>query len=183
MHRGRSHWRAPLAATVLLALAACSSKEPNTCPRVAVLADSNALTRFAPGAGRNILDIDYEVKFADVVNQCEFKKKDNRRSVKIAVTPIFAVSRGPANTSRKAEFTYFISVVRGEQILTKEEFPLLADFPENRTRIAVQDSDPPIVVDVPLPYREAEWEYEVILGLQLTEAELAYNRSSRGRGR
>ena len=56
-------------------------------------------------------------------------------------------------------------------------------FAANRARVIVRDDDPPISIDIPLPYKAAEYEYEVLVGFQLTPEELAYNQRWQGLGR
>jgi hypothetical protein len=168
----------------LTLVAGCSSdKREPVCPRVAVLSEAGSLTRFAPGEGRDILDVDFQAQVGDLLARCTFPDKKGVRQVVVQLAPVFVVSRGAANTDRKASFTYFVSVVRTEQILSKQQFDVAIEFPGNRSRIAVQDDDPPIVVDIPLPYRDAEYEYEVLVGLQLTPEELSYNQRWQSLGR
>lgn len=165
------------------ALASCSifgdRRPPPACPRVAVLSDAGSLTRFAPGAGHDILDIDFEAQFGDLAAECRFRDGDKGRSVIVSLVPVFVIDRGAANTDRTAQFTYFVSVVRNEEIRSKELFPTTAEIPANRSRTIVHDSDDPIVITIPLPWRDAQVEDEVIVGFQLTPDELAYNQNRR----
>jgi hypothetical protein len=180
-----SHRRAFL---ILLAIApltgGCSSDElKKVCPRVAALSEAVSLTRFAPGSGRDILDIDFQGEVTDLVAQCDFTDAKDARRVAVQLAPVFTLDRGAANTDRKAEFTYFVSVVRNEAILSKQLFEVASTFPANRSRIVVQDDDPPVMIDIPLPYRAAEHEYEILVGFQLSPDELQYNQATRGIGR
>lgn len=169
-----------LAAGLLVAGCSSDDRSEQVCPRAAVLSDAGSLTRFRPGPGRDILDIDFEAEVRDVIASCGFSTDKGARRVVLQVAPVFVVSRGAANTDRSAEFTYLVSVVRNAQILSKQTYTVAAQFSENRSRVILTDDNPPIVVDIPLPYRAAEREYEVIIGFQLTAEELAYNRQWRG---
>ena len=173
-----------VAGLAVAVLSGCRSdvKVEKVCPRVAVLSDAGSLTKFASPAGRDILDIDFQGEIADIVASCEYSDDKKNRQVAVQVAPVFAVSRGAANTDRTAKFTYFVSVIRGEQILTKQEFETSTDFAGNRTRVVFQDSEP-VSIDIPLAYRAAEYEYEVLLGFQLTPEELDYNKKWRTVGR
>jgi hypothetical protein len=174
-----------LASLVVLALLGCSSKSSNdkVCPRVAVLSDAGSLTRFRPGPGRDILDIDFQAEIGDLVAACQFSgEKDDRRLV-VQTAPVFVVSRGAANTDRKAAFTYFVSVIRTDEILTKELFEASAEFAGNRSRVIVQDDQDPVTIEMSLPYRDAEYEYQILIGFQLTQEELEYNQRWYGLGR
>lgn len=180
----RSHRLVLLAALGLLAAGCMGNKKMDVCPRVAVVGDASSLTRFRPGPGRDILDIDFQANMTDVRAACEYPdKKAERREVVVQVAPVLVFSRGAANGDRKAQATYFVSVVRNAEVLTKQEFVAAVDFVGNRSRVLFNDTEPPITIDIPLSYKAAEYEYEVLLGLQLTPEELEETRKWRGLGR
>lgn len=161
------------------ALAGCASKDvAPACPRVAVLNSAGSLTRFAPGPGRDILDIDFQADMGDVVSACRDDQSRNDRPVSLVVlAPVLIASRGPANRDHQARFSYFVSVVdSGQQILTKQIFPVEIDFSGNRNRVVLRDDDPPITVDVPNPKGVGARAYEILVGFQLTQDEIDYNR-------
>jgi hypothetical protein len=177
----------PAAVALLLVgaamLAGCSSDRKKVCPRVAVLSEAGSLTRFAPGPGRDILDIDFQAEIGDLITSCEYPPAKGNRRVVVEMAPVFVVSRGAANGDRKATFTYFVSVVRNEQILSKQPYDITTGFPGNRSRVIAADDDPLITVDIPLAYQAAEYEYEVLVGFQLTPEQLEYNQRWRGMAR
>lgn len=183
----RYSWRligAVVAAVLLLTGCASEDKKMKVCPRVAVLSDAGRITRFQPGPGQDILDIDFQGDIGDIVSSCDYPEvKDGMRRVNVQLAPVFVFNRGAANREPTIDFTYFVSVVRNGQILMKEEFPAQTQFAANRARVIVRDDDPPISIDIPLPYKAAEYEYEVLVGFQLTAEELAYNQRWQGLGR
>ena len=127
------------------------------CPRVAVLSEAGSLTRFAPGAGRDILDIDFQATMTrrDLVTECDYPDKGGQAAqVVVQVAPVLTFGRGAANTDRKAKATYFVSVVRNEEILTKQEFVAESHFVGNRSRVFFRDDKPPITIDIPLSDRK-----------------------------
>ena len=178
-------WFASLAAFLVVpALVGCSLTGKNTeaCPRVAVLSEAGSLTRYR-GSGTDILDIDFQGEIADLAARCEHADRKGVRQVLVQLAPVFVVNRGAANVDRKVDFTYFVSVVRNEEILSKQLFEVASEFADNRWRVVLKDDNPPIDIDIPLPYRAAEYEYEVLVGFQLTHEELQHNQASRGAGR
>lgn len=183
MHRWRDAAALGFAGLMLFGCAS-NNKQMKVCPRVAVLTEAGALTRFQPGPGRDILDIDFQGNIGDIIASCEFPEaKDGGRRVNVQLAPVFVFSRGAANRDAKIDFTYFVSVVRDETILMKEEFAAQTQFPPNRGRVVVRDDDPSISIDIPLPFKAAEYEYEVLVGFQLSADELAYNQRWQGLGR
>lgn len=151
----------------------------DVCPRVAVLSDGESLTRFQPGEGRDILDIVFHAQIGDVVATCTYSKlKDDQRQVAVQLAPVFILSRGAANPDGQVAFSYFVGVVRDGVILNKQAFDITTAFVGNRSRMVLPDDAPPIVVDVPLPYKGAEYEYQILVSFQLTQAELNYNQNA-----
>ena len=121
-----------VAVTVLL-LAACSSDDgpPPPCPIVVLVKDADRLTRFE-GSGRDLTDVVFETTIRNADVACAYE--DNE--VEAALRVLFATTRGPADSSRRADFRYFVAVADREQnILAREEFDLAAIFPGNRTEI------------------------------------------------
>ncbi len=164
------------------AIAGCSgdgNEAPSVgCPRVSVLADAATLTRFASETGRDLLDVDYRAEVTDLFAGCRVVTDEVGESVLlVAVVPEIRASRGPANESRQAEFTYFVSVVEdGSTILNKATFPVSLRFEGNRRQLIYRDDNPPVTVDLPWRATSDVDSYEVVLGFQLTQADLDYNR-------
>jgi len=178
-----------LAALVLLAGAGCGSspdkKRPPPCPRVSVLADAATLTRFAEGAGRDLVDVDYQVEITDVHSGCQHVENESgEQVVVVAMAPVMVATRGPTNSDRVARFDYFVSVIDSKRsVLNKQVFSMQMEFPGNLTRVTLRDDDPPVTVDIPLAAGGAATDYQILVGLQLTPDELEYNlrRESRPR--
>lgn len=171
-----------LAATVLLAGAGCSSTPDRRgrppCPHVSVLSDAAALTRFAEGAGQDLVDVDYQIDIIDVRSGCQYVNSESDEQVVIvAMAPVFVALRGPENRDRQARFEYFVSVVNSQRVvLNKQTFGLLVEFPGNLTRVALRDDDPPVTADITVAEGRAVTDYEILIGLQLTPDQLEYNR-------
>ena len=170
------------AAGLALALAGCgSTPEPPECPPVSVLGEAASLTQFAPGPGRDLVDVDFRVELTDLRSGCIYaKEKEGASKLVVAVAPVLVASRGPANEDRKADFQYFVSVVgRDADILNKQLVPVSVTFPGNSTRVDIVQDDPPVSVDLPSGTAGEEY-YQILLGLQLSEDELEYNRRAAG---
>ncbi len=168
--------------SVALAVSGCgSSPEPPECPPVSVLGEAASLTRFAQGRGRDLVDVDFRAELTDLRSGCIYAKEEGGASkLVVAVAPSIAAARGPANEDRKADFQYFVSVVGGDaDILNKQLFPVSVAFPGNSTRVDIVQDDPPVSIDLPIAAAGEEY-YEILLGLQLSEDELQYNRRMAG---
>lgn len=159
-----------------------SDDETRACPSISILADAAQLSRYADGSRKDILDLNYRVDFADLLAGCKFKKIEGAPNViKVGLSPVFVVTLGAANQDRQAPFNYFVSVVTADrQILTKQIFEMDPQFPPGRARIVTGEYDTPIAIDIPLGEGRSARDYAIMVGLQLTEAELLQNREGAG---
>lgn len=160
----------------LTLLSACSSKEDQptpTCPKVLILADAEKFTQFRPGRGRDITDIVAEGEVSGFQGTCQFGKRNE--SLEMALTVSFTLTRGAANTDGLVSFPYFVAVPsmypdpNGKAVL-----PVTVQFPGNLSKVGYNDEQ--LTLSLPLRSGESGASYEVIIGFQLDENQLAYNR-------
>jgi len=171
-----------LACAVGLLSACGSDDEPAAppCPRALIVTDAASLTTFAAGTGRDFIDVDFQVEIADLKSGCQFENVDGRTMAVVAVAPVLVATRGPANTDRVAKFQYFVSVIGPTgAILNKQLFDVVATFEGNQRRLMYTEDDPPITVELALDASGRADNYEMLVGLQLTPAQLDYNRRQR----
>ena len=152
-------------------LAACSSDDspPPPCPVVVVDKEGRRLTRFE-GIGRDLTDVVFEASIRNFDSSCGYDDD----TVEAAVRLIFAINRGPADTTRQAQFRYIVAITdRQRNILTREEFDLRAEFPGNRTEVLLIDE---IDHTIPLAEGKIGSDYVIYVAFDLTRDELDYNR-------
>jgi hypothetical protein len=172
------------AVALAVAISGCSAtKRTPACPRVSVLEEGSQMTRFAPGPGRDLLDVEFEAGITTIESTCKYKTEGGRRNLIVALATVFSTMRGPADQQREARFAYFVAVLRNGEVINKQIFEMDVPFPGNRTRVTVRDSDPPVSIDIPNVGESAAFDYEIIVGLQLTPEELDYNRQGQTMGR
>ena len=169
----------PLLLAVGLTLGACGiigkGVEQYACPKVLILGDAGTLVRFKPGPGRDITDILLEARIANFIGGCEYTKE----GVEVRLRVLIAVERGAASRDSAISFEYFAAIPEflprpeGKRIL-----PVRGEFPENLPRLVYQDE---IDMFIPLADNATGPEKEIVLGFQLSPAELEYNRSTRRR--
>lgn len=163
---------AGIAAGALL-LAACGimgSRETKlVCPASFIAPDTDKLAEFRPG-GSTLRDVEYGVQFASIDSKCE--RADHGMVVRTKVA-FRIVGNDPA--VRRGNFQYFVSVVDGQQnILTKRTYvmPFELDVREHATNRADE-----LVENLPLLNTSTGGNYAIVAGLQLTEAQLKFNRA------
>ena len=178
---GRVAPHAVIGALALATLVGCAGDQPRNpaCPSVGVLSEAATLTSFAPGTGRDLVDVDHEAEIVDVSSGCTYEGDpgDSDRVLIVAVAPSIEASRGPANETREAVFDYFVSVVDASgNVRSKQRFSVGVRFEGNRTRIRFRDDDPPVTVNIPAPTDSAVAGTKILVGFQLSAEQLEYNR-------
>lgn len=168
----------PVAVALLpLALASCSvfgKKEPPPCPPVYILADAAKLTKFRPGPGRDLTDVEFEGEIVGFTGGCKYDEKGAVIDLQVS----FDLKRGPANSDRKADFSYFVAIPYFyPSPEAKAEFATSVAFPEGANYVKYTDEE--VVMRIPVKDKEIINKYEIYLGFQETQEELNRNRAGK----
>ncbi|MBT5049172.1 MAG: hypothetical protein HOM58_11785 [Rhodospirillaceae bacterium] len=171
-------WKKRMACVLGLALLAggcglfTERKPPPPCPPIFVLKDAGSVTRYKPGPGSDITDVLFHGKIIDFQGLCEYNSERTR--VEISLSIAFEMSRGPANTDRKADFAYFVAIPKFHPAPQgKKIFPLATSFVENTTRVRLTDE---ITLEIPIDKKVKRQAYATYIGFDLTQDELKENR-------
>lgn len=176
-------WQA-LARRLLLAVAgvallsACGTgpnqERPPPCPQARVLGDTDRLVQFREGPGRDVVDIEFDAEIVQLAGECVYS--DDKDSLAVSFFPAFRITMGAADDDRRAQFSYFVAVVRRSDnaILNKEVFDLTVVAPPNQNQLRFRDNQ----IDLLLPLGEDQTgeSFQLLLGFQLDEQQLEYNR-------
>ncbi len=161
-----------------MALASCAGNETAqpSCPNVAVVAETAQVTKFRPGPGRDLTDVVVDARIADFDGSCTIDTGEGANGeVEVELRLLITASRGPANQDRRAQVRYFVAVGdNNSAILAKETFTSAFEFEGNRsTQSMIEELDQRI----PLRAGESGEGYQILVGFQLSEEEIAYNRA------
>jgi len=173
--RSRRRFALPLLA--LLALAACDTGGEATvvltCPQVLIVDEASELTLYAPGEGRDMLDVRFDAAIGAVDWVCDYYSEENRVDVEVR----FAVRalRGPAAEGPVARLPYFVAVADPEgNVLAKQVFAIDIAFPGDALEIGH-------IEDVFQSLRYAKISdasfYTIYIGYQLTPEQLGESRA------
>jgi len=163
-----------------LVMAGCSWFEkstPHPCPRVSILADAAQVIQFRQGGGRDVTDVAYKGEVSSVTSECEYIK-DNK-VIDMTVTITLVAARGSSAQSGDINLPFFVAVVdrKTQAILNKKAFQSPVPFPEGRRRSGVAEQ---ISERISLTDGKTAADYEILVGLQLTEDQLEEMRKLRG---
>lgn len=172
-----SPWRlVPLLA--LAALAGCSSltnkKEPPPCPPVYILGDTQHVTKYRQGAGRDLTDVELEAEVVGFKGECHYDAKG--AIVDLGVS--FQVKRGPGAAGRDLDLSYFVAIPKfypaesAKAVLTTP-----VHFPDGVETVRVDDEG--VTMRIPVQNREVIDQYEIYIGFQTTPEQLELNRKMR----
>jgi hypothetical protein len=141
-----------------------------SCPQISLLAEGADLTRFA-GTGRDVVDRVLEARLVAVDGAC----RSGRNGDVVASLKVQAeLRRGPAAQNRRVQLPYFIAVMDGDTVLDRRAFALDGNFAANVDSMRVTGDE--LELRFPGAGDRGASRYRVIVSLQLTEDELAYNR-------
>ena len=165
-----------------LGVAACSTPDvaQPQCPDVVIPSDGSKLTRFKPGPGRAIIDVLFEATVTEYAQACEYNTDDTGAGeVTVYIAPLIETERGPADQQGQATYEYFLAVIdSNKKVMEKARFPVTISFLQNMSRVRWQLKEPNVIT-IPLAAGQNGADFQVFIGLQLTRAELEYQRSTR----
>lgn len=178
----RQPQRALGASLVLLAvlLGGCENPKdiiPPVCPKASILHEASTLTRFKEGAGRDLIDVDFEAEITSISGECGYDIDDDTGigNIEMRVRARFEFIRGPANIDSTVNFDYFVVLTDvASEVISKQMFPFESDFWTNRT--VITDRDAPVDLIIPVKSGQNGEDFLVYVGFQLSRDELQYNR-------
>jgi hypothetical protein len=139
-----------------------------TCPRVAVGDDVDYVARF-DGKGSLRQNLLYAVKM-DVPNGVCFLNED---SIDVEMRVPIRIERGPAMEDREINFEYWVAIARTDKtILARQSYQAGMELKLDEIGHITDEFDQTI----PIKPGENGNNFVIIVGLELTEEELDYNR-------
>jgi len=151
---------------------------PPVCPKATILHEAGALTRFRDGAGRDLIDVDFEGEITAISGECRYDIDDDTGAgaIDMRVRAEFEFTRGPANSDSVAAFDYFVVLTDAAgEVISKQVFPFKSEFWTNRT--VITDRDAPVELTIPVKAGQSGEDFLVFVGFQLSRDELLYNRN------
>ncbi|WP_233350387.1 hypothetical protein [Henriciella barbarensis] len=167
-----------------LMLAACGSnpltraldsrQNAGPCPPVAALYDASRIVEFS-GDTNSFHEITYTGEITGVDLVCRYLDDQPMRA---EVEIDFAFGKGPQADSNRHTYRYWVAVTRrSSKVLAKQYFTVDANFAGNTI-----DGRREVVQDILVPRADetiSGSNFEVIVGFDLTDEQLAFNREGR----
>lgn len=155
-------------------LGACSgdNERLRVCPRVGVLYDASRLTLFGPSGAETEENVVYDAEIIDASIRCKHDDDEVTSDVDFRLE----IVAGPMAASGKKTFRYFVAVTElNRRVLEKKYYTYEADFDDGITRLRVKREADNIEFSFARLGRPDL--YEILIGWDLTPAQLDYNRT------
>ncbi len=142
------------------------------CPGAAILADTSSLPAFDPSKGEDPSAVMYNVAMTNVASRCNFEKRDNSADSRIRIN--FHATRPPGGGEVTYRVPFYVAVSTDADVLQKKIYYLEVEFPDGASSVDGEDVVESTVVTVP---RDKQiYSYQLLVGFQLTKAQLDYNK-------
>jgi hypothetical protein len=173
---GRAARRLVIVFGLGLALGGCSwvsgQYSDVKCPGAGVVGGIDTVSRF-DGHGTGYVNLADRATLGGVKSDCSVDSS----GVSVTVSMSTVAELGPQASGRTIEFPYFVAITDAhDKVVAKRVFANSVTFKPNDNRAGSQDT---ITERIPLSNPRDADRYHVVLGFQLTEDELAYNRTLR----
>ncbi len=176
------HFAKLAAGTVLAALlAGCSTfgslgsyisaDKAELCPDAAILATTSSLPAFVPTNGGDPSGVVYTVAMTNVTTRCMYDKDEKVADARVNIA--FHAKRAPGGNEVTYHIPYFVAVSEGGVIVAKKIYLADLDFAAGETAangFATVDS-----TLVQVAKDKKIYDYHLLAGFQLTQAQLDYN--------
>lgn len=160
------------AAVAVLGLAACSSDKTGDCPTITGITDASIATTFRPGATPGPSNVIYTAELTAVKANCDLGKLERTSDASLDLS--FRATRPPGGGEGHYSVPYFVVVTEARRILIKRNYTIRFDFAPGQTVATANDTVDSVHLEVAKD--KHPYDYQVLVGLQLTKAQLDYNR-------
>ncbi|PWE17649.1 hypothetical protein DDZ18_08295 [Marinicauda salina] len=153
------------------------SPEPNPgpCPNALSLYDAHRLVEIE-GDDPVFENVGFTGEILDVASRCRYTDRQ-ASPIDVSMAIRFAFGRGPAAEGREHTYNYFVTVTRRDTaVIDKQVFPITVRFDRDEDRVLVTEE----FDSIRIPRAEADTSganFEIIVGFELTDEQLEFNRS------
>ena len=163
-----------------LMLASCGDSEESLgpCPSTGVLSDAAKIVKFAPGGSEEVASALIAAEVVNTTSGCRYDGTDITAGVGLAIEAVVGQA-GAKSRQLRYVLPYFVAVTdANDRVLSKREFEATLRLKDNTVVRVLEIVDD---IEIKMPAGKTGADYRVIVGFQLTPAQLDYNRRQRRR--
>jgi len=134
--------------------------------------DAAVRTVFRPGATEDRANVLYTAEITAVGGGCDMDKKAHTADASLTIQ--FRVTRASASGEAHYTVPYFVAVTEGARILARQNYAVTLSFEPGQTVASATEKVASVHLDTDKD--KQPYDYQILAGLQLTRAELDYNR-------
>ena len=159
-------------AVLPIVLAGCNSRVDPLCPSAAALVETSSLTGFAQGATQDPSHALYRVVVRNVTTDCSIDRSERTATSSLDIH--FLATRTPTGEAAHYRVPYFVAVRQGADIQAKRVFWVDFTFDPNAATATFDETIDSTVIKI--ANDKQPYDYQILVGLQLTKEQLLYNR-------
>lgn len=148
------------------------SDSDSVCPDAAILANTATIPVFDPKAGADPTSLAYQVKMSNLSTRCDYNKRRNDVDANLHIQ--FTATRAPGGGEAHYRVPYFVAVTSGGEIVDKQMHWLDVDFAATATEFSKEELVDSIMIT--MARQKRSYEYHLLIGFQLTQAQMDYNK-------
>ena len=137
------------------------------------ITDASVKTVFRPGTPPDRANVLYTAELASVTGGCDMDKKPPH-ATDAALTITFRATRPASSGEARYALPYFVAVTQGARILARSDYTTTLAFQPGQTVATATETVGSVHLD---PAGDKQpYDYQILVALRLTKAELDYNR-------
>lgn len=164
---------AAIAALALLVSSCQSQNKLKYCPAWSSVLDAVVVTQFKAGAAPDPANALYTAKIDNVDGSCTFDKQGKTANSSIDVK--FTATRPVAGEATTYTVPYFVAVTQATRIITRSARSVTFTFEAGATTATAEESISDI--DLVTDGNNKPYDYQILVGFQLTKEQYDYNKS------
>jgi hypothetical protein len=165
---------AAIALMALLVSSCQSGKKLQFCPGWSSVLDAVVVTQFKPGAAADPANALYSAKISNVDGNCSFDKAGKTADTSVDIT--FVATRPAAGDAVTYTAPYFVAVTQATRIVTRSARSVTFSFaPGEKTATAEEHISS---IDLVTEGDSKPYDYQILVGFQLTKEQLDYNKTT-----
>lgn len=154
-----------------LLLNACSTAI-QVCPVAVILADASSKTVFRPGTGPDLANVLYTVALVDAKTDCTYDKHTVNTDSTLTLT--FRATRSPTAEGASYSVPYFVAVNQNAKLISKRLYTLNVSFAPGAATATITETPDDTLIHIDNGH--LPWDYQLLSGMQLTDADIDFNK-------